>query len=111
MVLGVDRDSGEVQGDYDERNPAVSEMIASLVAACTGADAGKTGTATTHVGFCGQAPSDHPGYAEWLQRIGIHDISVTPDVAIRVIHRLTRDHKERLRQVRKGEETRKGGER
>ena len=31
------------------------------------------------VGFCGQAPSNDPGYARLLVEAGIDTISVTPD--------------------------------
>ena len=35
------------------------------------------------VGICGQAPSDHPHFAEFLVREGIDSISVTPDSLFR----------------------------
>ena len=31
------------------------------------------------VGLCGQAPSDHPEFAEFLVACGIDSLSVTPD--------------------------------
>ena len=31
------------------------------------------------VGLCGQAPSDHPDFAEFLVECGIDSVSVTPD--------------------------------
>ena len=39
-------------------------------------EAGKTGT---KIGLCGQAPSDHPEFAEFLVGCGIDSISVSPD--------------------------------
>jgi pyruvate,water dikinase len=35
--------------------------------------------AEVKVGLCGQAPSDHPEFAEFLVECGIDSISVTPD--------------------------------
>jgi pyruvate,water dikinase len=35
------------------------------------------------VGLCGQAPSDHPDFAEFLVQCGIDSFSVTPDVAVK----------------------------
>ncbi|KAK3258427.1 hypothetical protein CYMTET_32514 [Cymbomonas tetramitiformis] len=51
LTLGVDRDSG-LLADYDERNPAVLELIRMAITA-----ANKQGK---YVGICGQAPSDFP---------------------------------------------------
>jgi pyruvate,water dikinase len=71
LALGVDRDSERLKPLFDERHPAVTRLIADLIArahAC-----GRT------VGICGQAPSDHPEFAAWLVRCGIDSISVTPD--------------------------------
>ena len=36
------------------------------------------------VGFCGQAPSNHPDFAEFLVECGINSISVVPDSFIAV---------------------------
>jgi pyruvate,water dikinase len=71
LVLGVDRDSDVLAALFDERNEAVTETIALLLA-----KARKTGTKT---GLCGQAPSTHPEFAEFLVAHGIDSISVTPD--------------------------------
>jgi pyruvate,water dikinase len=37
------------------------------------------------VGFCGQAPSDHPEFAAFLVEAGIDSISVTPDSLAEVV--------------------------
>ena len=40
------------------------------------------------VGLCGQAPSDHPEFAEFLVECGIDSISVSPDSFIAVKQRV-----------------------
>ena len=35
-----------------------------------------------YVGICGQGPSDHPDFAEWLMDQGIESISLNPDTVI-----------------------------
>ena len=71
LVLGVDRDNATLKSLFDERNPAVMDAIATLLA-----KARRSGTKT---GICGQAPSDHPEFARFLVEHGIDSISVTPD--------------------------------
>jgi len=76
LVLGVDRDSEALSGLFDERNEAVTANIAELLA-----KAQKSGT---HTGICGQAPSDHPEFAQFLVKHGIESISVSPDSFLQV---------------------------
>jgi len=38
------------------------------------------------VGIFGQAPSDHPEFAQVLVELGIDSISVTPDTLLAVTH-------------------------
>ena len=71
LTLGVDRNSGELAGLFDEQDEAVEWMIGSVIGAAHKAGA--------KVGLCGQAPSDHPEFAEFLVRCGINSISVSPD--------------------------------
>ncbi len=71
LTLGVDRDSGELAGLFDEQNAAVKWMIRSVIA-----EANKAGA---KIGLCGQAPSDHPEFAAFLVECGIDSISVSPD--------------------------------
>ncbi|MBK7049463.1 MAG: phosphoenolpyruvate synthase [Rhodoferax sp.] len=73
LTLGLDRDSGlEVLAvDFDERDPAVTTLISQAIRACKAQ--GK------YIGICGQGPSDHPDFAQWLMREGISSISLNPD--------------------------------
>jgi pyruvate,water dikinase len=76
LVLGVDRDSGIVAFDFDERDPGVKKMIRQVVA---GAQRNHR-----HAGICGQAPSDYPEMVEYLVELGIDSISVTPDTLLKI---------------------------
>ena len=71
LVLGVDRDSELFGASYDERDPAVLDMIRSIITECR-----RLGLTCS---ICGQAPSVHPEYAERLVEWGIDSISVSPD--------------------------------
>ena len=74
LTLGLDRDSGLVANLFDERDPAVKQLLAMAIAAAN--KAGK------YVGICGQGPSDHPDLAEWLMDQGISSISLNPDTVV-----------------------------
>jgi pyruvate, water dikinase len=76
LTLGVDRDSAELAGLFDEQDEAVKWMIESVIAEARNANA--------KVGLCGQAPSDHPEFAEFLVTCGIDSMSVSPDSFIAV---------------------------
>ena len=78
LTLGVDRDSELLASLFDEQNEAVKSMIRSIIQ-----EAHKAGV---KVGLCGQAPSDHPEFAEFLVECGIDSISVAPDSFITVKH-------------------------
>lgn len=80
LTLGVDRDSAELAHLFDERDDAVKWMIRSVIA-----EAHKAGA---KVGLCGQAPSDHPAFADFLVACGIDTISVTPDSFVAVKNRV-----------------------
>ncbi|HEX6457027.1 MAG TPA: phosphoenolpyruvate synthase [Solirubrobacterales bacterium] len=75
LLLGADRDSELVAEVFDERDRAVTEYIAELLARAHG-----LGLRTS---ICGQAPSVHPEYAELLIRGGIESISVNIDAVDR----------------------------
>jgi pyruvate,water dikinase len=74
LALGLDRDSGLVAGSFDERDPAVKQLLAMAIRACR-----KHGK---YVGICGQGPSDHPDLARWLMEQGIESLSLNPDTVV-----------------------------
>jgi pyruvate,water dikinase len=47
----------------------------------------------TKVGFCGQAPSNDPAYAQYLVKYGIDSISVTPDSFVHVLRNVAEAEK------------------
>ena len=76
LTLGLDRDSGLelLAADFDERDPAVKALISLAIEACK--RQGK------YIGICGQGPSDHPDFAQWLEEQGISSISLNPDSVV-----------------------------
>jgi pyruvate, water dikinase len=82
LILGLDRDSGlaQLSQDFDERDPAVKAMISRAITACRA-----TGK---YVGICGQGPSDHPDFADWLAAEGIESMSLNPDSVVETWKRL-----------------------
>jgi pyruvate,water dikinase len=75
LVLGVDRDSEIVAHVFDERNPAVKIMIASVIR--------QARACGRKIGICGQAPSDYPEFAAFLVEQGIDSISLNPDAVLK----------------------------
>ena len=80
LTLGVDRDSSELAGLFDEQDEAVKWMIHSVIDAAHQAGA--------KVGLCGEAPSNHPEFAEFLVDCGIDSMSVSPDSFLTVKQRV-----------------------
>jgi pyruvate, water dikinase len=82
LTLGLDRDSGleQLSHDFDERDPAVKALISRAIAACRA-----TGK---YIGICGQGPSDHIDFAEWLAAEGIVSISLNPDTVVQTWQQL-----------------------
>ncbi|MCF6776014.1 phosphoenolpyruvate synthase [Thiotrichales bacterium 19X7-9] len=74
LTLGLDRDSALVADQFDERDLAVKAMLSMAIKACN--DQSK------YVGICGQGPSDHADFAQWLIDEGIHSVSLNPDTII-----------------------------
>lgn len=80
LVLGVDRDSAELAPLFDERDAAVTRMIADVIR--------RAHACGVPVGICGEAPSNHPGFAEFLVEQGIDSISLNPDGFAAVLRRI-----------------------
>ncbi len=83
LTLGMDRDSGILADGFDERNDAVKVLLEMTISTCN--RLGK------YVGICGQGPSDHPDFAEWLVAQGIQSISLNPDTVVATWQRLTKN--------------------
>lgn len=75
LTLGLDRDSGVVSALFDERNDAVKALLSMAIQA-----AKRNGK---YVGICGQGPSDHEDFAQWLMEEGIDSLSLNPDTVIK----------------------------
>jgi len=71
LTLGLDRDSGLVAAAFDERDAAVKKLVHMAIAACK--------QANKYIGICGQGPSDHADFAQWLMQEGIESLSLNPD--------------------------------
>jgi pyruvate,water dikinase len=82
LTLGMDRDSGILADGFDERNDAVKALIKMTINTCN--RLGK------YVGICGQGPSDHPDFAEWLVAEGIQSMSLNPDTVVSTWQRLAK---------------------
>ncbi|MEZ0165166.1 phosphoenolpyruvate synthase [Kineococcus sp. LSe6-4] len=74
LTLGLDRDSALVAGSFDERDPAVLALLSLAIEA-----AKRQGK---YVGICGQGPSDHPDFAQWLVDQGVTSASLNPDTVV-----------------------------
>jgi pyruvate,water dikinase len=82
LTLGLDRDSSLVAESFDERNAAVKKLLSMAIKTCN--SKGK------YVGICGQGPSDHVDFAEWLMAEGIQTMSLNPDTLIETWNTLAR---------------------
>jgi pyruvate,water dikinase len=82
LTLGMDRDSGLMAHGFDERDPAVKVLLQRAIDTCN--------RLNKYVGICGQGPSDHPDFAEWLVEHGIQSISLNPDTVVSTWQRLTK---------------------
>jgi pyruvate,water dikinase len=85
LTLGVDRDSEELAALFDERDPAVLDLIALAIE--------RAHAAGRKIGICGQAPSDHPEIAAFLVRRGIDSLSLNPDAVLKTTLRVIEQEK------------------
>jgi pyruvate,water dikinase len=76
LTLGVDRDSALLAPLFSEKNEAVVRLIRDVIR--------RAHACGRPVGICGQAPSDHPDFAEMLVHAGIDSISLNPDSVLAV---------------------------
>ena len=85
LTLGLDRDSGMelLAADFAERDEAVKFMLRRAIKACL--------AAKKYVGICGQGPSDHPDFAQWLKDEGILSMSLNPDTVVDTWQRLAKN--------------------
>jgi len=74
LVLGLDRDSALIADTFDERDDAVKALLAMTISACK--------KQNKYIGICGQGPSDHPDFAQWLLYQGIESMSLNPDTVV-----------------------------
>ncbi|MGZ5244439.1 MAG: phosphoenolpyruvate synthase [Bacteroidia bacterium] len=82
LTLGLDRDSTLVSPLFNEKNPAVMNLIASAI---------KTAKAKgIKIGLCGQAPSDMPEFAQFLVEQGIDSISFNPDALLKGVENMVK---------------------
>lgn len=74
LTLGLDRDSGLIAHLFDERDESIKMLLSMAIKACKAK--GK------YIGICGQGPSDHEDFAEWLVEQGIDSVSLNPDTVL-----------------------------
>jgi pyruvate,water dikinase len=74
LTLGLDRDSAIVADLFDERNEAVKRMVEYAIR--------EVKLNKRKIGICGDAPSTHPDFAQFLVQCGIDSISLSPDAVV-----------------------------
>jgi pyruvate,water dikinase len=82
LTLGIDRDSTIINSLFDEQNEAPKMMFEMVIQ--------KAKECNRKIGLCGQAPSDHPEFAEFLVEQGIDSISFTVDALINGIENINK---------------------
>jgi pyruvate,water dikinase len=92
LTLGVDRDAERLAPLFDERDPAVTRSIETVI------DSAHRKRRTA--GLCGQRPSDDPDFARLLVGAGIDSISVAPDSFLAVKSTIAAAENEQRRRTR-----------
>ena len=87
LTLGVDRDNEKIAKDFNEMDPAVLWMLEQTIKKCQ-----KLKLTSS---ICGQAPSDHPEFAEFLVNCGIDSISLNPDSVAKGCQQVAKAEKKR----------------
>lgn len=85
LTLGLDRDSSLVADRFDERDAAVKVLLSMAITTCN--------RLNKYVGICGQGPSDHFDFAQWLMKIGIQTMSLNPDTLVETWRKLAQVEK------------------
>jgi len=80
LILGIDRDSEILSDLFDAQNKAVKKMIADVIKVAR--------EKNVQIGFCGQAPSDFPEFAQFLVEHGINSVSFSPDALLEGIENI-----------------------
>ncbi|HTL07790.1 MAG TPA: phosphoenolpyruvate synthase, partial [Chitinophagaceae bacterium] len=80
LVLGIDRDAATISELFNEENEAVKSAIADVIR--------RAKASGVPIGLCGQAPSDHPAFAQFLVEQGINSISFNPDAFLKGIENI-----------------------
>jgi pyruvate,water dikinase len=91
LTLGVDRDSSLVAEVFDERDPAVLELVGRAI--------DEARRAGRKIGICGQAPSDYPEFALFVCERGIDSISLNPDAVVPTLRRIAEVERELAERV------------
>lgn len=86
LTLGIDRGSSIISEIFNEQDTAVTTLISTTIS-----EAKKN---KIKVGLCGQAPSDHLSFANFLVKEGIDSISFNPDALLTGIANINKAEKE-----------------
>jgi len=85
LTLGLDRDSELVSHIYNEMDPAVTSLVASVI---------KTAKKNKRkIGLCGDAPSSSVEFARFLVECGIDSMSLTPDAILKTYVTVAKEEK------------------
>jgi pyruvate,water dikinase len=82
LVLGLDRDNAKIAKIGDERNEAVKKMIKEVIRLCQ--------AKKKYIGICGDAPSSFLEFAKFLMDLNIFSMSLSPDVVVKTILKLSK---------------------